>query len=100
MPDIDVPKIKRAWWKESVVYQVGYVKSASWDSLLRVVIWQIYPAAFRDTNGDGYGDVRGIIEMLDYLRVLGGKYRERSSIERCSMLITNADSRCALGLSQ
>lgn len=37
---------------------------------------QIYPAAFRDTNGDGYGDVRGIIEMLDYLKALGGKYKD------------------------
>lgn len=35
---------------------------------------QIYPASFRDTNNDGYGDVRGIIEMLDYLKSLGGQH--------------------------
>jgi oligo-1,6-glucosidase len=44
--------IKRAWWKESVVYQ-------------------IYPRSFNDSNGDGIGDLRGIIQRLDYLRELG-----------------------------
>jgi oligo-1,6-glucosidase len=43
---------QRAWWKESVVYQ-------------------IYPRSFRDSNGDGIGDLRGIIEKLDYLQLLG-----------------------------
>lgn len=32
------------------------------------VIYQIYPRSFRDTNGDGVGDLRGIIERLDYLK--------------------------------
>ncbi|MFC0302567.1 alpha-glucosidase [Virgibacillus soli] len=41
-----------AWWKEAVVYQ-------------------IYPRSFRDSNGDGMGDLRGIIEKLDYLQELG-----------------------------
>ncbi|MDP9771110.1 alpha-glucosidase [Kosakonia cowanii] len=41
-----------AWWKEAVFYQ-------------------IYPRSFKDTNGDGIGDIRGIIEKLDYLRSLG-----------------------------
>ena len=40
------------WWKESVVYQ-------------------IYPRSFQDSNGDGIGDLRGIIEKLDYLKELG-----------------------------
>ncbi|WAA11860.1 glycoside hydrolase family 13 protein [Fervidibacillus halotolerans] len=40
------------WWKESVVYQ-------------------IYPRSFNDSNGDGIGDLRGIIEKLDYLKYLG-----------------------------
>ena len=40
------------WWKESVVYQ-------------------IYPRSFNDSNGDGVGDLRGIIEKLDYLESLG-----------------------------
>lgn len=39
----------RKWWKEATVYQ-------------------IYPASFQDTNGDGVGDIRGIISRLDYLR--------------------------------
>jgi oligo-1,6-glucosidase len=42
----------RKWWKESVVYQ-------------------IYPRSFRDGNGDGIGDLRGIIQKLDYLKDLG-----------------------------
>jgi oligo-1,6-glucosidase len=41
-----------AWWKESVVYQ-------------------IYPRSFLDTNGDGIGDLRGIMLKLDYLQTLG-----------------------------
>ncbi|MEF2966011.1 alpha-glucosidase [Paenibacillus sp. M1] len=40
------------WWKESVVYQ-------------------IYPISFMDSNGDGIGDLRGIISKLDYLKDLG-----------------------------
>ena len=44
--------MKKAWWKESVVYQ-------------------IYPRSFKDGNGDGIGDLRGIIEKLDYLERLG-----------------------------
>ncbi|MBB5234140.1 glycoside hydrolase family 13 protein [Deinococcus budaensis] len=40
------------WWKESVVYQ-------------------IYPRSFRDSNGDGIGDLRGITGKLDYLQQLG-----------------------------
>lgn len=42
----------RKWWKESVVYQ-------------------IYPRSFKDSNGDGIGDLGGIIEKLDYLKELG-----------------------------
>ena len=40
------------WWKNSVVYQ-------------------IYPRSFKDSNGDGFGDLQGIIEKLDYLKELG-----------------------------
>ena len=40
------------WWKKSVVYQ-------------------IYPKSFLDTNGDGIGDLQGIINKLDYLKTLG-----------------------------
>lgn len=38
------------------------------------VIYQIYPKSFRDTNGDGFGDIPGIIEKLDYLQELGVDY--------------------------
>ena len=44
--------VTEKWWKEAVIYQ-------------------IYPRSFYDTNGDGIGDLRGIIEKLDYLQELG-----------------------------
>ncbi|MDD7416158.1 MAG: alpha-amylase family glycosyl hydrolase, partial [Spirochaetales bacterium] len=44
--------IKKQWWKEAVFYQ-------------------IYPRTFCDSNGDGVGDLRGIISKLDYLSNLG-----------------------------
>ncbi len=36
-----------------------------------VVVYQIYPRSFKDSNGDGIGDIRGMIEQLDYLQQLG-----------------------------
>lgn len=42
----------RKWWKEAVVYQ-------------------IYPRSFKDTDGDGVGDLKGIISKLDYIKSLG-----------------------------
>lgn len=38
------------------------------------VVYQIYPKSFQDTDGDGWGDLRGIIERLDYLKELGVDY--------------------------
>ncbi|AMV61702.1 Trehalose-6-phosphate hydrolase (plasmid) [Pediococcus damnosus] len=32
------------------------------------VIYQIYPKSFYDSNGDGIGDLRGVIEKIDYLK--------------------------------
>lgn len=45
-------KTKRDWWKSAVFYQ-------------------IYPKSFQDTNGDGIGDLQGVISRLDYLQELG-----------------------------
>ncbi len=36
------------------------------------VVYQIYPKSFKDTKGSGQGDLRGIIEKLDYIKGLGG----------------------------
>ncbi len=44
--------MKKAWWKEAVVYQ-------------------IYPRSFMDSNGDGVGDINGITSRLEYLSELG-----------------------------
>src|SRR3954469_12124818 len=37
----------------------------------RTTVYQIYPRSFADSNGDGIGDLRGVIERLDYLSKLG-----------------------------
>jgi oligo-1,6-glucosidase len=42
----------RTWWKEAIIYQ-------------------IYPRSFKDNNGDGVGDLKGIISKLDYIQSLG-----------------------------
>ena len=44
--------MKKKWWHDKVAYQ-------------------IYPKSFQDSNGDGIGDLRGIISRLDYLKELG-----------------------------
>ena len=44
--------MRKEWWQEKVAYQ-------------------IYPKSFKDTKGNGIGDIRGIIEKLDYLKNLG-----------------------------
>ena len=36
------------------------------------VVYQIYPKSFNDSNNDGFGDLRGVVEKLDYLQGLGG----------------------------
>ena len=38
------------------------------------VVYQIYPKSFKDTKGNGVGDLRGVIEKLDYIKELGADY--------------------------
>ena len=52
MSHIILDKSKHGWWKSAVFYQ-------------------IYPKSFQDTDGNGVGDLRGIISRLDYLQKLG-----------------------------
>lgn len=49
---MEVADLAEPWWKRAVIYQ-------------------IYPRSFKDTNGDGIGDLPGVIEKLDYLQQLG-----------------------------
>jgi len=51
-PEAETDEMDRQWWKEGTLYQ-------------------IYPQSFKDTDGDGVGDFRGVIEELDYLQSLG-----------------------------
>ena len=44
--------MEKYWWKNSIAYQ-------------------IYPKSFCDSNGDGIGDLRGILSKLDYIKELG-----------------------------
>ncbi|GGB10038.1 alpha,alpha-phosphotrehalase [Macrococcus hajekii] len=49
------------------------------------VVYQIYPKSFKDTTGNGQGDINGIIEKLDYLKVLGIDYIWLTPVYRSPM---------------
>lgn len=51
-PKNEAFEMDQKWWKEAIIYQ-------------------IYPRSFKDTDGDGIGDLKGIIEKLDYIKSLG-----------------------------
>ncbi|MDR2024713.1 MAG: alpha,alpha-phosphotrehalase [Hungatella sp.] len=44
------------------------------ESFKKSCVYQIYPKSFRDSNGDGIGDLKGVMEKLDYLKMLGVDY--------------------------
>lgn len=54
--------------QKSEVDTTGNKKSDWWKE---VVVYQIYPRSFKDSNGDGIGDLKGIISKLDYIKSLG-----------------------------
>lgn len=47
-----ISKVSQPWWKDATIYQV-------------------YPASFKDSNGDGWGDIAGLVSEIDYLHQLG-----------------------------
>lgn len=49
---VDKKSLSRSWWKEQIIYQ-------------------IYPRSFKDSSGNGVGDINGIIDKLDYIESLG-----------------------------
>lgn len=48
-----------------------YAQSSSPDWHQKAIVYQIYPLSFQDSDGDGTGDIKGIISRLNYLQILG-----------------------------
>ena len=46
-------------------------------------VYQIYPRSFYDTNGDGFGDLKGVTAKLDYIKELGVDYIWDDSVFLC-----------------
>jgi alpha-glucosidase len=49
---VRIDQVDKDWWRHGIFYQ-------------------IYPSSFQDSNADGVGDIRGMIERLPYLKALG-----------------------------
>ena len=61
--------------EKTVHFHTGiYAQENSMADFSNKVIYQIYPKSFKDSNGDGIGDLRGVAEKLDYLKDLGVDY--------------------------
>ena len=72
--EIDDPLARRprGWWQQACVYQ-------------------IYPRSFQDSNGDGVGDLRGIVSRLDHLERLGVDVLWLSPVYRSPMVDNGYD---------
>ena len=55
--------LEKTWWKETVFYEV-------------------YMPSYKDSNGDGFSDFKGLTSKLDYIKNLGIKYKTRISVVR------------------
>ena len=68
--------MKKKWWHEKIGYQ-------------------IYPKSFFDTNGDGVGDLKGVIEKLPYLEQLGVDILWLSPVYTCLLYTSPSPRDCS-----
>lgn len=67
------------------------------------MIYQIYPSSFYDSNGDGLGDIRGVIQKLDYLKELGVDaiwLNPHYASPQCDMVSSGAKMACGCMLDR